>query len=159
MYTCIGLRYGGCWYLNVKDRKLGSVEGTTRDLRHDASERIRPVSKCGMAVQRRGYDYFGVTEGICVTGSNNLEDYQYYASSLCRDGKGAYIQRYGGWFLMDVYEITNHVSFSDSVMQLNNSNSTMEVMTTGTGSGQTHTYNLALHITAVLTVVVATAVL
>ena len=156
---CIGLRYRGCWYLNVRDRKLGTLEGTTRELRDDASERIRPVSKCGMAVQRRGYDYFGVTVGICVTGSNNLEDYQYYASSLCRDGKGAYTQRYDGWFLMDVYEITNQVSFSDSVMQLNTSNSSMEVMTTGTGSGQTHTYNLALLIMAVFTVVIAIAVL
>ena len=112
-----------------------------------------------MGVQRRGYDYFGVTVGICLTGSNNLEDYQYYASSLCRDGKGAYTQRYGGWFLIDVYEITNQVNFIDSVMQLNNSNSTMEVMTTGTGSGQTHTYNLSLLITALFTVAIAIAVL
>ena len=45
---CIGLRYSGCRYLNVRDRKLGSLEGTTRDLRDNESERIRPVSKYGM---------------------------------------------------------------------------------------------------------------
>ena len=122
------------------------------------SERIRSVIKCGIAVQTRGYDYFGVKVGNCVTGSNNLEDYQYYASFLCRDGKGAYTQRYGGWILMDVNKIMNQVSF-DSVMQLKISNSLPEVMTTGTGSGQTHTYNLVLLISAVLTVVMAIAVL
>ena len=92
-----------------------------------------------------------------MTGSNNLADYQYYASNLCRDGKGAYTRRYGGWFLIDVYEITNEVSFSDSVMQLNASNAT--TMTTGTGSGHALTYNLALLISAVLTVVQVIALL
>ena len=82
-----------------------------------------------------------------------------YTSFICRDGKGAYTQIYGGWFLIDVYEITNELSFSDSGMQLNASNATTELMTNGTGSGHALTYNLALLISAILTAKLVIALL
>lgn len=118
--TCAGLRYRGCWYLNSRSSRLGLLERTTPDLSDNAFTRVRPVSKCGMAAQKFNYRFFGVTVGYCISGSNRLEDYQLYPSRLCRDGRGAYTRDYGGWYIMDTYEITNGASFSDSLIQITN---------------------------------------
>lgn len=88
------------------------MEGQTRDLSDSPFSRTFPVSKCGVASQERNYDYFGVTLGYCISGSNLLSDYQYVPSQLCREGRGGYSR---GYFIMDVYQITNQQSFSDSV--------------------------------------------
>lgn len=107
-----GLRYRGCWYLNTRTGRLGSLEKRTTELSDDPFTRTFPVSKCGVASQDGNYNYFGVTLGYCISGSNLLSDYQYVSSQLCRDGRGGYNQ---GYFIMDVYQITNQQSFSDSV--------------------------------------------
>ena len=154
----LGLTYRGCWYLNVRIRTLGLLEGTTPDLSDDPFTRVRPVSKCGVAAQGRDFPFFGVTIGYCVSGSDRLADYQYAPSQLCRDGRGAY-NRQLGWFIMDVYEVSDSTSFSDSVIQLN---STTQNVTTEMGMGSSDrrlTYNLALLALTIVTVLVATALM
>ena len=145
--------------MNAGTRKIGSLEGTTLDLSDDASKRNRPVSKCGTAVERRGYEFFGVSTGYFFSGSNNLRDYQYIATDLCKDGKGAYSRENGGWFIMSVYQITNQASLSDSVILLNTpvTNDVNDMMATETGSGLVHTYNFGLLVSSFFTVLLAMA--
>ena len=146
--------------MNAGARKIGSLEGSTPDLSDDASKRDRPVSKCGTAVESSGYEFFGVSTGYCFSGSNNLRDYQYIATDLCKDGKGAYSRENGGWFIMSVYQITNQASFSDSVILLNTPNVTNDVddmMATERGSGLVLTYNFALLVSSFLTVILVMA--
>ena len=81
----------------------------------DPFTRENPVSKCGVSVERFNYNFFGITVGYCITGSNLLSDYQYVGSQLCRDGRGGYNPN-GGFYVMDVYEITSQQVFLDSVV-------------------------------------------
>ena len=154
---CAGIRYRGCWYYNSRSR-IGSLEGRTHDLSDDPFTRVNPVSKCGIAAQRNNYNYFGVAIGYCLSGSNQLSQYQYFSSSRCRDGKGAYSN---GWFIMDVYEITDGRSFSDSVIQTNStstSDANSTSVTTEMGSsGHKLTHSLALLVAAITTVMLATS--
>lgn len=106
-----GIQYRGCWYLNTRTR-LGTLEGRNRDLSDNPFSRTNPVSKCGLAAQNGSFFLFGVSLGYCISGSNRLADYQYVQSSLCRDGRGGYSR---GYFIMDVFEISNQRSFMDSV--------------------------------------------
>lgn len=108
-----GLEYRGCWYLNTRTGRLGTLEGRNKDLSDDPFTRENPVSKCGLAAQNESFSFFGVSLGYCISGSNRLSDYQYVRSSLCRDGRGNYRN---GFFIMDVFEINNQQSFMDSAM-------------------------------------------
>lgn len=94
--------------------------------------RVNPVSKCGIAAQDRSLRFFGVTLGYCISGSNLLSDYTYVQSRLCRDGKGSYSQ---GFFVMDVYEVTNQQSFMDSVVGIPEETTTDGDTGSGSGSG------------------------
>ena len=120
----IGLVYRGCYYLNTRSTRLLLLEGTTPDLSDDPFTRQNPVSKCGIAAQNQTYFFFGVTLGYCISGSNVFSDYTYYNSSLCRDGRGGYNR---GYFIMDVYEITDQQSFRDSVVQAGENSSSFKV--------------------------------
>ena len=177
-----GIKYHGCWYFNSRSDQISLLEKTTPELRDSPLTRERPVSKCGVAAQKLNYDIFGITLGHCLSGTNRLSDYQYIASSLCRDGRGAYRRNS---FIMDVYEITDGRSFSDSVMQINNPNwyatnstTTTKVVTStaatdtvtdsteesssgsgdmdGTSTGYMLTYNIVVLLSAVLTIMLAT---
>lgn len=88
------------------------MEGRTPELSDNPFTRQNPVSKCGVAADNEMYKIIGVTLGYCISGSNMLSDYQYVSSSLCQDGRGGYSR---GYFIMDVYEITNEPVFRDSV--------------------------------------------
>ncbi len=80
------------------------------------------MSKCGLASVQRGNNIFALTlGGYCMTGSNTLSDYQYYPSKLCRNGRGGFSQ---GWYILDVYQVTNQRSFSDSAVRVINGTAT-----------------------------------
>ena len=76
----------------------------------DPFTRVNPVSKCGTAAQQLDFNFFGVTQGYCISGSNQLSDYQYVSSSFCRDGRGGFSKDFG-MYVMDVYEITSSQLF------------------------------------------------
>ena len=122
-----GIRHRGCWYLNTRTGRLGTLEGLTPDLMDDPFTRDQPVSKCGVAAQTLNFNLFGVTLGYCISGSNLLSDYQYVSSQLCRDGIGGYNRNYG-LFVMDVYEITSSQLFQDSANGVTESMTTTEEM-------------------------------
>ena len=134
-----GLRHRGCWILRPTNRQIGSLEGTTPDVSDDAESRENPVSKCGVAAQQSNYKFFAVSLGYCLSGSNEIRDYQDDASDLCEDGKGAYTYYAGGYYIMDVYEIYDTGSFSDSVIQIANPTDLADTATDSTedtsGSG------------------------
>ncbi len=125
-----GLKHLGCYYVNRFSRALGLLEKLTEDLMDDPTTRTNPIRKCASAAQDYSYRLFALSTGYCISGSNNLRDYQYVRSEACRDGIGAYVS---GYFIMDVYEIVNTRTFQDSI-------STEVVMTTlpvATGSNST----------------------
>ena len=128
-----GLTHRGCWYLNNRNRRLGTLEGRTRDLSDNPITRVNPASKCGVAAQTLNFRFFGVTLGYCISGSNLLSDYQYVQSQLCRDARGGYNR---GFFIMDVYEVTNQQSFSDSLESIQNGNTSNITMTTQNSSAR-----------------------
>ena len=90
---------------------LGLLEGTTHDLSDNPTTRRDPIRKCGSTAQRLGFNYFAVSAGYCISQSNDVNDYRYIPSSICDNGVGGYIN---GYFVMDVYEITNMQAFQDS---------------------------------------------
>lgn len=112
-HTYTGIRHRGCWYLNTRSGRLGTLEGRTPALSDNPFTRQNPVSKCGIATQNENFFLFGVTLGYCISGSNNLQDYQYVTSGLCMNGRGGYSR---GYFIMDVYEITSQQLFRDSAV-------------------------------------------
>ena len=80
--------------------------------------RTNSVEKCGLAAIQQGYEYFGVSIGYCISGSNNLEDYNSTSTfypGYCSDGVGGvvYYWRYT-YFFMDVYKVTDASSFTTS---------------------------------------------
>ena len=83
-----------------------------------------------------------------MSGSNNAMDYEFVNSTLCEDGKGSYSR---GWYIMDVYQINNTVSFSDSVAQMN-------IATATTASGYKLTHDLLLIVSTVVIVILAITV-
>ncbi len=86
----------------------GSGPGNVRAL----NTRTNPIRKCASAAQDYFFRLFALSIGYCISGSNNLDDYQYVCSEACRDGKGAYVSSY---FIMDVYEIVDTQTFQDSI--------------------------------------------
>ena len=140
------------------------MEGTTSDLRDDPLTRVDPVSKCAEAAKGFGFNFFGVGNGHCFSGSNYLSNYQYSKSFRCRDGKGAYYQNSEGeLFVIDVYEVDGS-RFSDSVEQVVNAIQPMKAAyrmedgDSGSGdssSGYSLTQNFILLTSAVFAVVLA----
>ena len=74
-------------YSNV----LFFLEGTTAELTDNPLYREEPIRKCGTAAQLFGFNIFAVTVGYCISGSNDLENYQTVSSSLCQGGEGTSI--------------------------------------------------------------------
>lgn len=90
------------------------------------------VSKCGLASVRLGYSIFALTlGGYCITGSNALSDYQYYPARLCSNGRGGYDR---SWYLLDVYQVSNQRSFSDSAVQVINGTTSAPITSNVTGT-------------------------
>ena len=94
------------------------IEGTTPDLSDDPLTRQKPVEKCGRAATQQGYEYFAVSIGYCISGSNNIEDYNNsnsYYPGFCNNGVGEvyYYGRYVYYF-MDVYKVTDNSTFTAS---------------------------------------------
>ena len=89
-----------------------------------------------------------------MSGSNNAMDYEFVRSTLCEDGKGSYSR---GWYIMDVYQINNTASFSDSVAQMNIATAPTTVNTT-TASGYKLTHDLLLIVSTVVIVILAITV-
>lgn len=91
---------------------LAFIEGTTPDVSDNPFIRIDPIRKCGVAATTLDFDAFAVVRGICISGSNNLRDYQAIeATGFCRDGVGGYAF---GYYFMTVYELVDLGSFADS---------------------------------------------
>ena len=103
---CAGFRSLGCWYLNTRTGRLRTLEGRTADLSDDPTTRTDPVGKCGVAAREGNFNFFGVTLGHCISGSNLLSDYRHRRSGLCRDGRGGYNSN-GNSFVMNVYQTAN----------------------------------------------------
>ena len=98
------------------------LEGTTPELSDEPTTRTDAVAKCGLAATKQGYEYFGVSIGYCISGSNNSEDYNNTNSfypGWCVDGVGAvyYSGRYVYYF-MDVYKVVDVSSFTVSADQV-----------------------------------------
>ena len=89
--TIIGLRHDGCYYVPAYSSVLYYLEGTTTDLSDNPFLREEPIRKCGTAAQEFRFDVFAVSVGYCISGSNDLSDYQIYTSSLCENGEGTYL--------------------------------------------------------------------
>ena len=91
-----------------------------------------------------------------MSGSNNAMDYEFVRSTLCEDGKGSYSR---GWYIMDVYQINNTVSFSDSVAQMNIATAPpTDIVNATTGSGYKLTHDLLLIVSTVVIVILAITV-
>ena len=87
--------YHRCWYLDYhKYRKkiIRSLEVDIPDLLpDDPSASETPVTRCGQVVMSLNYRFFGIAlGGYCLSGSNDLSDYQYAQSSGCRKFRGGY---------------------------------------------------------------------
>ena len=125
-----GLTYVGCYYLLTRYSNLISLEGATEDLSDLYSNRTEPVRKCGQGAQEYNYTMFGLIKGYCASGSNDTEDYTLFGESdNCQNGigdirvttvrRGSQYYRYY-LYSMDVYRISNLVSFEESVQQILN---------------------------------------
>ena len=112
MFMHTGLQHIGCYYVPRFSNFLSLLEGRTPDVLDNPLTRQNPVRKCGKAAQTLRFNLFGVSLGYCISGSNRITDYQYVRSALCADGNGGYSR---GYYIMDVYEVVNVQSFSDSV--------------------------------------------
>lgn len=136
------------------------MEKLTSDLSDDPTTRQNPIRKCAQAAQIYSYRLFAISIGYCISGSNRLSDYQYVRSEACREGRGAFAS---GYFIMDVYAITNTQTFQDSIAELSTttaadittvaSNASVDSMLTG--SSQSHRYsmfNMCVALAAVMTV-------
>lgn len=100
------------------------LERTTPDLSDNPFTRTEPVRKCGTAAQLQSYTLFGVAVGYCISGSSSLDSYSASGSSgLCTNGTGDYNSRFRV-FSMDIYEVSNQQSFSDSVQEIVQPNTT-----------------------------------
>lgn len=51
-------------------------------------ERQYPISKCGVAAQQYNFKIFALAAGFCISGSNNIQEYQYIQTDVCEGGKG-----------------------------------------------------------------------
>ncbi len=89
------------------------LEGTTPDLSDNPQGRLDPIRKCGVGAALQDIQYFSLSVGYCISGSNNINDYQVFEANedFCYNGIGGYIE---GYFIMDVYELFDIPSFSDS---------------------------------------------
>ena len=115
---CLGLVYIGCNLVPSRNTTLKLLETNTTELSDDRLNHTKPVAKCGLAAIKQGYEYFGVSGGYCISGSNNSEHYNTnssYYSGWCNDGIGRvyYTGRYTYYF-MDVYKVTDVSSFTVS---------------------------------------------
>ena len=86
--SLLGLQHGGCYYVPAYSSVLFFLEGTTVDLSDNPLLREEPIRKCGTAAQELRLDTFAVSVGYCISGSNDLSDYQTYPSLLCENGEG-----------------------------------------------------------------------
>ena len=125
-----GLTYVGCFYLVRRYAyNLLSLEGATEDLTDNYQNRPQPVRKCAQAAREYNFTTFSLVNGYCISGSNDTDAYTVFgASENCQNGIGdireveAYNWRYGRYrvtlYSMDVYRISNPVSFDSSVVAI-----------------------------------------
>ena len=62
--------------------------GTTEDLSDNPRERQDPIKKCGNAAQLYNFEVFTLAVGFCISGSNNVREYQYIETDVCEGGIG-----------------------------------------------------------------------
>ena len=99
----------------ISQKIIRSLEDDIPDhLPDDPTASETPVPRCGQVVMSLNYRFFGIAlGGYCLSGSNNLSDYQYVQSNGYRKFRGGYSY---GHPVMDIFEITNTRSFSNSAM-------------------------------------------
>ena len=114
----LGLVYIGCNLVPSTSAILELLEATTPELSDNPLNRTEPVAKCGLAAIKQRYEYFGVSIGYCISGSNNIEDYNNsnsYYPGWCNDGVGeVYYSGSHTYYFMDVYKVTDVSSFNAS---------------------------------------------
>ena len=83
-------RYRACWLLLGASlySDLFFLEGTTEDLSDNPRERQDPIRKCGNAAQLYNFEVFALAVGFCISGSNNVREYQYIETDVCEGGIG-----------------------------------------------------------------------
>ena len=64
------------------------LEGTTEDLTDNPRERQDPINKCGTAAQLHNFNVFAIAVGFCISGSNDVQEYQYIETDVCEGGTG-----------------------------------------------------------------------
>ena len=86
IYT-LGLGHVGCYWVPAYSN-LFFLEGSTADLNDNPLQRKDPIRKCGVAAQLYNFNIFGVSVGYCISGSNNLLEYQRIETGVCEQGIG-----------------------------------------------------------------------
>ena len=115
-----GLTYAGCFYYFPRYSNLNTLEGVAEEISDTYFNRTEPIRKCGQASRQYNYTIFGLINGYCVSG-NDLDEFMKLGSSMnCQKGIGdirltRYNRRYYYLYSMDVYRISNSVSFDVSV--------------------------------------------
>ena len=82
-----GLGHVGCYWVPAYSN-LFFLEGSTSDLSDNPLQRKDPIRKCGVAAQLYNFNIFGVSVGYCISGSNNLLEYQRIETGVCEQGVG-----------------------------------------------------------------------
>ena len=67
------------------------LEGATTDLSDNPRQRQDPIRKCGTAAQLYEFNIFAIAVGYCISGSNNLQEYQYIETNVCEGGIGEHM--------------------------------------------------------------------
>ena len=84
---CTGIEHVGCYWVPAYS-DLFFLEGTTEDLSDNPRERQDPIRKCGNAAQLYNFEVFALAVGFCISGSNNVREYQYIETDVCEGGIG-----------------------------------------------------------------------
>lgn len=92
MSDLTGIEHVGCYFVPFGSQALRFLEGTTTDLSDNPLTREEPIRKCGSAAQRWQYEVFAVSVGYCISGSNDLGDYQFITTQLCQGGTGRQVE-------------------------------------------------------------------
>ena len=143
----MGLRHEGC-YRVLSGNGLFLLEGRTSELKDNPFRRTEPVPKCARAATQNSFSIIGVSAGYCISGNERLSDFTEVASSLCKDGRGAYGR---GLFHMDVYTITDRSVFrDDSQPQSDEANGQESTPTSGTSDFRTSTLTFFIITTLIM---------
>ena len=78
-----GIEHMGCYWVPVYNSNLTFLEGATEDLTDNPRERLYPIQKCGTAAQLYKFNVFALAVGFCISGSNNVREYQFIETDIC----------------------------------------------------------------------------